>query len=48
VPVPVLARQAAVVLDGATLSWLVDRDTPATIAVLDQTATAIATNVRPA
>jgi AcrR family transcriptional regulator len=48
VPVPVLARQAAVVLDGATLSWLVDRDTAATIAVLDQAATAIATNVRPA
>jgi Uncharacterized protein conserved in bacteria len=47
VPVPALARHAAVVLDGATLSWLVDRDTAATLAVLDQAAAAIAAGTRP-
>jgi AcrR family transcriptional regulator len=47
VPVPVLARHAAVVLDGATLSWIVDRDTAGTLAVLDQAAAAIALNARP-
>lgn len=48
VPVPVLARHAAVVIDGATLSWIVDRDTDTTLAVLDQAAGAIAAHARPA
>jgi AcrR family transcriptional regulator len=36
VPLPVLARMVHVVLDGATLAWVVDRDTEKTVAVLDQ------------
>ncbi|MGI5128761.1 TetR/AcrR family transcriptional regulator [Pseudonocardia sp. CA-107938] len=48
VPVPVLARHAAVVLDGATLAWIVDRDTAGTLAVLDQAAAAIAAHADPA
>lgn len=46
-PVPVLARHAAVVIDGATLSWIVDRDTATTLAVLDQAAAAIAAHAVP-
>jgi AcrR family transcriptional regulator len=36
VPLPVLARMTQVVLDGATLAWVVDRDSDQTVAVLDQ------------
>ena len=36
VPVPVLARMTHVVIDGATLAWVVDRDSEKTVAVLDQ------------
>jgi AcrR family transcriptional regulator len=34
-PVPELARLLVTVVDGATATWLVDRDTPATRAVLE-------------
>jgi TetR/AcrR family transcriptional regulator, regulator of biofilm formation and stress response len=34
-PVPELARLLVALVDGATTTWLVDRDTPATRAVLD-------------
>lgn len=34
-PVPELARLLVTLVDGATTTWLVDRDTPATRAVLD-------------
>lgn len=41
-PVPVLARAVHSILDGATLSWIVDRDSEATLAVLDGAAAALA------
>lgn len=34
-PVDVLARKVQVVIDGATLAWIVDRDSTQTLAVLD-------------
>ena len=36
VPVPVLARMVHSVIDGATLAWVVDRETELTLLVLDQ------------
>jgi AcrR family transcriptional regulator len=36
VPVPVLARFTHSLLDGATLAWVVDRDSERTLATLDQ------------
>lgn len=36
VPVPVLARYVANMVDGVTLAWIVDRDSAAAVAVLDQ------------
>jgi AcrR family transcriptional regulator len=47
VPLPVLARMLATVLDGLTLGWLADRNSREAIAVLDQFAVQLASYARP-
>jgi AcrR family transcriptional regulator len=47
-PVPVLARMLLTVVDGLTLSWLVDRDDAAAATTLDAFACQIAALARPA
>lgn len=47
VPVPVAARMLVTVVDGLTLSWLVDRDSTAALAALDAFADALAALATP-
>lgn len=48
VPLPIAARMLVSLLDGLTLSWLVDRDGTAALAVLDAFADHLTRLVRPA
>jgi AcrR family transcriptional regulator len=48
IPLPVLARMLATVLDGLTLGWLADRDSTQTLAVLDEFAVQLAGYARAA
>jgi AcrR family transcriptional regulator len=45
-PVPVLARGLHSLLDGVTLSWIVDRDSTASLAVLENAARDLAAHAR--
>jgi AcrR family transcriptional regulator len=45
-PVAVLARYVSNLVDGVTLAWIVDRDTAAAIAVLDQAVEHLVSNAR--
>lgn len=48
IPLPVLARMLATVLDGLTLGWLADRDSAQTRAALDEFAVQLASYARAA
>lgn len=47
VPLPVLARQVQIMIDGATLAWIVDPDSEATRAVFDQVCEQLLASARP-
>lgn len=47
VPLPVLARQVQIMIDGATLAWIVDRDSDATRAVFDRVCEQLVASARP-